>query len=236
MDADSLVIDRRYCGPPDSGNGGYVAGCLAAHLDGPVAVRLRRPPPLETPLRIERGDGVVQLHSPEGLLAEARPAALEIDPPRAPDLEAARDAVTRFSGWEIHPIRGCFVCGTERDEGDGLRIFPGPLADRDEVAAPWVPDPTLADESGRVRDEFLWSALDCPGAFAFPPSEVGHYLLGEMAAELFGSVRAGETCTVLAWPLGTEGRKRFAAVALYDGSGECVGLARETWIEIQRAQ
>ena len=30
----SIIIDRRYCGPPNSGNGGYVCGRLARHIPG----------------------------------------------------------------------------------------------------------------------------------------------------------------------------------------------------------
>ena len=43
----SIRIDRRFCGPPNSGNGGYVCGLLAAHIDGGAEITLRVPPPLE---------------------------------------------------------------------------------------------------------------------------------------------------------------------------------------------
>ena len=45
---EALVIPTRYCGPPGSGNGGYVCGRIAAYANGPVTVTLRRPPPLAT--------------------------------------------------------------------------------------------------------------------------------------------------------------------------------------------
>jgi hypothetical protein len=48
-----IVIARRFRGPPQSGNGGYVAGMLAQSLGGPATVRPKAPPPLETRLRIE---------------------------------------------------------------------------------------------------------------------------------------------------------------------------------------
>jgi hypothetical protein len=58
----SLVIMSRFCGPPDSGNGGYVCGLIAGYLDGPAEVTLRKPPPLETPLNLEPdGDGSVRV-------------------------------------------------------------------------------------------------------------------------------------------------------------------------------
>jgi hypothetical protein len=36
---DTFVIARRFCGPPDSGNGGYACGRIAEHLDGPARSR-----------------------------------------------------------------------------------------------------------------------------------------------------------------------------------------------------
>src|ERR1700733_6390007 len=51
----ALTIAPRFCGPPGSGNGGYVCGRIAAYLDGPAQITLRRPPPLATPLAVDRG-------------------------------------------------------------------------------------------------------------------------------------------------------------------------------------
>ena len=47
-----LTIPHRYCGPPESGNGGWVSGAVAEHVpttaDRPaVTVRLASPPPLD---------------------------------------------------------------------------------------------------------------------------------------------------------------------------------------------
>ncbi len=50
----TLSIDRRFCGPPGSGNGGYTAGRLAALTGDPAEIMLRRPPSLETEMRVER--------------------------------------------------------------------------------------------------------------------------------------------------------------------------------------
>ena len=38
-----IVIGRQFCGPPNSGNGGYVCGVLADGLEGPVTAVLRAP-------------------------------------------------------------------------------------------------------------------------------------------------------------------------------------------------
>ena len=51
-----VEIASRFCGPPRSGNGGYVAGRIAAPLmaaGGWATVRLKAPPPLQTALRLE---------------------------------------------------------------------------------------------------------------------------------------------------------------------------------------
>ena len=50
----SLVVAPRFCGPPDSANGGYAAGFIAACLDGQAEITLRRPPPLARPMAVER--------------------------------------------------------------------------------------------------------------------------------------------------------------------------------------
>src|SRR5262249_13197247 len=69
---DSLVIPSRFCGPPGSGNGGYVCGRIAAHVDGPATVTLLRPPPLATPMAVERDrEGSVRIHDGPTLIAEA---------------------------------------------------------------------------------------------------------------------------------------------------------------------
>ena len=72
---ESLVIASRFCGPPGSGNGGYVCGRIAAYVDGPVTVTLRRPSPLATPMAVERdGENSVRIHHGGTLIAEATSA------------------------------------------------------------------------------------------------------------------------------------------------------------------
>ena len=111
----SLVIPSRFCGPPGSGNGGYVCGRLAAYLDGPVTVTLRQPPPLDTPMVVERDDeGAVRIHAGDTVIAEAtssprRPAA-EI--PGAVSMAEARAAAGRSRYYTDPVFPGCFVCGT----------------------------------------------------------------------------------------------------------------------------
>jgi hypothetical protein len=51
---ESIVIDGRFNGPPNSGNGGYVCDLLARSIKGSAEVTLRKPPPLSRPLAVER--------------------------------------------------------------------------------------------------------------------------------------------------------------------------------------
>src|SRR6185436_5361323 len=104
---------------------------------------------------------------------------------------------------------------------DGLRIFAGGDADDGIVAAPWVPDASLADADGRVRPEFLWAALDCPGYFAIATP-------GETA--VLGRMSAGETCVLVAWALGRSARKLHAGTALFGAGGQLRGRSAQTWI------
>jgi len=41
-----IMIEKRFCGSPNSANGGYVYGLLARHIDASAEITLRAPPPL----------------------------------------------------------------------------------------------------------------------------------------------------------------------------------------------
>lgn len=229
---ETIVIDRRYNGPPDSGNGGYVSGVVAARIEGPAEVTLRLPPPLDTPLHLVRDGDALKLMDGDSVVAEGRPTAFELDIPPAPSLETARGAVDRFTGFERHSFPTCFVCGPKRAEGDGLRIFAGRFNGPDVVAAPWVPDRAFAVD-GAIPTEVHWAALDCPGGFAVMDREKP-VVLGRMAAEIRRPVEPGEACVVMGWAKGVDGRKHFAGTALFKASGELAARALQTWIELKR--
>jgi len=226
-----LTIDPRFRGPRESGNGGYTCGILAELLPEPAEVTLRLPPPLARPLRLRREDGRVELYDGDALVAEAGPAEVDLEAPTPVDFAAAQRAARRYSGFEEHAFPTCFVCGPDREPGDGLRIFASPVAGRDVVAAPWVPAADLADHGGRVRREIVWAALDCPGAFAVGFSGRGEIVLGRLAARIARAPVAGERCVVVGWPLGEDGRKLYAGTALFSEAGDVYAVARATWIE-----
>ena len=226
-----IVVAPRFNGPPGSGNGGYTAGLVARRAGGPAEVTLRRPPPLGRPLAVAAlDDGRIEVRDGEELVAEAAPATLERDVPAAVGFEDAERAAALYPGFEAHAFPTCFVCGPARQPGDGLRVFAGPVAGRDVVAAPWVPDAWLADDYGTVRPEFAWAALDCPGAIAVGHDERGETVLGRMAARVDALPAPGERCVVVAWPAGRDGRKLYAGTALFRAGGELLALARQTWI------
>lgn len=230
------MIGRQFCGPPNSGNGGYVCGVLARDIEGPATSVLRAPIPLDQPLGLETADGRVLMTGAEGQpigQGEASPGAELPEPPAPPSLEAARAAGARYVGLAtpFHPI--CFTCGTNREDGDGLRVFTGQLEDAEAgvVAGVWTPDAAFADAEGRTRTEVIWAALDCPGYFAWVEREGRHgALLGTMTAEVLRRPESGETCIVLAWPLARDGRKETAGVALFSAAGELMARAHQVWI------
>jgi hypothetical protein len=215
----AIVIERRFRGPNDSGNGGYSAGLFVRAFGGAeVEVTLRLPPPLEAPLDLG-ADGCVR-HG-DAVIASLRPGDLQIEPPKpvswaeavgaqAPDLES--------------PFPECFVCGHARGD-DGLHIHAGPVEGRAVHAAPWT---VRRDTAG---PEFVWAALDCPGAYATGMMGRGTVVLGQLTARVHRVPGPGERCVVVGWGLGSEGRKHAAGTVLFAASGEVLGLAHTLWIE-----
>ena len=231
----SLIIASRFCGPPQSSNGGYFAGCVASLAARTVTVRLLAPPPLETELTVhETADRGLEVRHGQTRIGEARAATLGLDPPRAPEYLEAVEASRRYAGFKAHRFPSCFVCGTQRARGDGLRIFAGPTRAPGLVAAPWVPDASLDAGDGKVRAEFMSAALDCPGYYAVAPDD-RMMLLAEFTAHVDRRVHVGESCTLIGWALSAEGRKREAGTALFDGRGQLCGRALALWIEPRAA-
>lgn len=217
MNTEYFEIDERFRGPPNSGNGGYVCGRIAQHLHGTATVRLKAPPPLNSLLRLESTENEARLFCESTLVGEAKRAELDLSAGPCPSFATAQSSMANFVGFNSHQFPGCFVCGPIRAAGDGMRIFPGSSPDTANLASPWIPDETLADETGTVRKEFLWAALDCPGGFAvFPLPEGTATVLGELCASILGTVKVGERCVVTAWPLQRVGRKREAGSAVYN--------------------
>ena len=232
--AKSITVPKQFNGPPGSGNGGYSAGLLAQHLDGPHTIRLNAPIPLETPLVFSQEEDRTLLHAGETLIMTARPEAATIAPRPAPSFEAARIASEHPRAFGAGEMSVCFVCGRGREPGEGLRIFCGQLDDPETAATIWTPHETFADESGFVRDEIIWSALDCPGGFSLP--DVDRALLGEMNAVILTRPPVGESLIIASWRTGGKGRKHMAGTALYTAEGKLLAHADTLWFAVDTAQ
>ena len=235
--AREVVIDPRFNGPPDSGHGGYCAGRAAALVDvpphGAVEVTLRRPVPLATPLRADRGDdGDIALRAGDELVMTARPVpapALGREP--AVGVAAARAAIDPDRWGGEHPFPTCFGCGPERDPADALRLFAGRTGDGSRFAVPWTPAP-WAGGDGVAAAEFVWAAVDCPSAA--PAAGDDPVVLGRLTLALDGPVPLGRPAVVESWSEGVDGRKHHTAVVLHDGAGIVHAHGRATWIAVPR--
>lgn len=246
---ETITIDRRFRGPARSGNGGYVCGRVAAFIPGVARVRLRVPPPLDAPLEVRSNDAGVVLVDGEGRsIAEGWPAELDLEIPPSPGIDAAREASRHYVGFDSHRFSTCFVCGTDREPVDALRVYAGPvgnppLAGKREggpsggaggkamVACVWTPDPSLAPR-GRVEPVYVWCVLDCPGGFSFPHPEEGTILLGELTVSIGRLPLAGEPHVVTGWEIEARGRKHFTGTALYTAVGECLAFGYGVWFEV----
>lgn len=282
---DSLIIPARFRGPPNSGNGGYVAGAIAerfrparaaagltattasgvtasdatasgATAPGAMAantiagdaatadaieVTLRAPIPLDTAMRIDRpDDDQLRVMQGETLIAEARRAPLAIEVPAPPTFAAAlaaRQDSPSFirninpllpDGTGFHPV--CACCGADVPEDEGLHVYAAPVPGFAGVAAAWQPRAGLGDADGLLPEAIVWTALDCPGQFAFMAAGIRTGLLGRMTARVLHPVAAGAELRVIGWCLEIEGRKHFAGTALFDADGTLCAYARQTWI------
>jgi hypothetical protein len=238
---DRLIIPSIFVGPPKIANGGYVCGLMANFIDGPADVLIKMPTPVDHEMQVVKlEDGTYYLMDGEKVVVQAKAASLDLDVPKPPTYEMAVEAAktsialkdSPYPGWKtlgIHPF--CFCCGADISETKGLKIHPGRINGSEIVAAPWIPAPELGNENGYVRQEFIWTALDCPGAFAF--LELTDHRPG-MSGRLVGKIDlpliVGEPCVIIAWPVAIDGKKLFAGTAIFNAQGLKVGHVLATWI------
>jgi hypothetical protein len=234
-----ITIPGRFNGPPGSGNGGYVAGTLAAVLDstGAVTVRLRVPPPLDHPMTARRTGGEVTLLDGERTVATAAPAHLALTVPAAPDLAAAAAAAAAVPPRVRHPFPTCFGCGPDRPAGEGIGALLGPLPQNPQLwAGTWRPGAQLPHADGQVTPEMMWAALDCPSAQPIAPDDGPAHVLGTFTAQIDGLAALGTDHVLLAWGLGKDGRKSRSASAVLDVDGRVLARAEAVWIALPNEQ
>ncbi len=231
-----VTISTQFNGPDRTGNGGYVAGLIAAERGqtGPATSTLRIPPPLDTPLSWETHDEETRLLTAGGaVVGSARHGEFIRDPPPCPTHEQAAAGLAAYPGFHHHPFDRCFTCGTKRDAGDGLRLFTGPFADS-TTAAPWTPHEAFGHEDGMIDAPVMWAAMDCPGGWAadFTKNSI---VLGRMTAEVTRRPVSGEPCIATGRLHEQVGRKFFTDTALYAEDGELLGHAEQVWVLIDLA-
>jgi hypothetical protein len=223
-----VIIAGRFNGPPGSGNGGYTCGLIASHVDGPGAVvKLMLPPPLDTPLTITADGAEIRVTDPNGaeIAVAAAGSASEEGLPAPVTWADAVAASAAYRGFVSHPFPTCFVCGPDRAEGDGMRLFPGPVGDG-RTATPWrVP--------AEISPELVWAALDCPGGWAVPLEE-RPYVLGRMDGRVGALPAPGDRCVVMGQMITEDGRKAHVRTALYGPDGSALAWAKATWIALRQ--
>ena len=243
MSPRTLTIPRRFNGPPTSGNGGYVAGAIAACLPDPtVQITLRAPVPLDRPLQWHEGPaGGITLHDGEQLLAEAAGCvidAADIAVPPAPDVAQAdaAGALGRMTARTEtgNPYDHCFGCGIARHDGLVIipSLLPGAAGEAGVVATTWTPSAELAGPDGIVDAPITWAALDCPAGFAWG-ARLGQHtpmMTGRMAGDIAVPLRAGERYVVAGWPIRQDGRKLHAGTAIFDEQGRLRARSLQLWL------
>lgn len=221
-----MIIKARYNGPADSGNGGWTAGTVASTLpEAPtVAVTLRVPPPLETPLSAVRTEDGIKVYADDAtLVAEVAAASIHPDDVQPVAFDEAVRVSASYPGFVAHPFPTCFVCGPQRAPGDGMRLFPGRVRDG-VTATPWV----VPDD---VSPAMMWAALDCPGGWTVG-IEARPFVLGRMITRVEVVPAPRTECVVMGRLLDLEGRKAQVATTLFDPDGNVLALSRATWIAL----
>jgi hypothetical protein len=250
MSDNTLLVAKKFRGPPNSGNGGYVAGVIAhAMTDGvhnlpdkdAVEVTLRAPTPLDQTLTLVRANDSLTVRHGDTLIAEAKVVKLQMDVPTPAKWDEALAARDRSYSFPVGintlfdpPLRGvhpiCFCCGVELPPTAGAHVYSAPIEARGQVAAAWMPNECWADERGHIRPEIIWTALDCPGQMAWRAEGTKTGMLGRLTARIEKSVRVGERCVAIGWTMGNEGKKYFAGTALFNQANELCALAKAVWI------
>lgn len=239
-DPHTVRIGGWFQGPTGSGQGGWAAHRFTQQIDEPVTTAMRAPVPLDTDLRIARGDDEWLLIDESAANAVtimvARtwdPAFADTDAVTGVDAGAAR---ARFSDVvSDHPVPYCFSCGVQHDS---MNVHAGPLGDG-RFATDWRAPDWAVTESGTVDLGVLWAAIDCTSAWYVAYSnEQRSPVTAQFAVEVTGPIEPDTTYSLVSWsgdhPAEWDGRKRNAASAAFAPDGTCVARSASLWIALDR--
>lgn len=230
------IIESQFNGPPHSAQGGYACGLFAGLITpgerAAAAVTLLSPPPMDTPLEFHRGERRSQIRLAGELIATVTEVAGEPTGTDPLSPAEAEQAARGFRGFTGHPFPTCFVCGHARPAADGLALTPGPVEGRPgTVACLWTPADDQADADGRVRDEIVWSVLDCPGGWTGDPVHEP-MVLSRMTAVITRPPTPGHTCVVVGTLRRKNARTSSVDTAVFDASQQLLGKASAVWTAV----
>jgi len=229
----SVTVEASIYGLPNIAFGGYIAGVLAESLGRDGKVDFHAPAPLGRRLSLHNEGQQVSLTLGETVLATARAQMLELKPPRIPSWEEALDGSDEYLGHAPidHPY--CFGCGPQRDEGQGLRIFPGLVPRGDLVVAAWRPGSAFAG-ADEVLSRFVWAAMDCPGAWARRrlANAQDQAVTAYLAVGLIAPVLAHSAHIVFAWSIDRSGRKSLVGTAIASQEGKLCAVSEALWLDV----
>ncbi|MBM9499067.1 hypothetical protein JWG44_02210 [Leptospira sp. 201903071] len=240
---ESIEINEKYCGPPMSGNGGYIAGITANQIQNEAAViKIKAPGPLNESLYYSRdpiSKGIKLLSKETNLvIAEAKEDSdffMDFPELNSSTLEGIQNPEEEYLGFQKHPFPTCFVCGPKRNHEDGMRIFSAKIKDQDGFThlhgAFWNPWKDLSDLDGKIRNEIVWAALDCPGGFAVSYVDPTMIVLVKLRGRLLESIFAELPYAILSWEIGRNRRQRIAGTAIYRVEDrKCVAYSEALWM------
>ena len=190
--SETFTVPARFCGPPESGNGGWTSGHLAALVavtDGSPAasVRLRTPPPLDRAMAVRHGGarhggghGRRRAGRVGAAGRRARPRRRFPRPPPSPRPRPSPTATPACTTTRSRPASPAASTATR-----ATRCACAPA--RSTTAPAGTPLPGCrARSTGRM----VWAALDCPGA-GRPASGGRPMVLGTMTARVLAAARGG---------------------------------------------
>ena len=166
-----FVVPSRFCGPPESGNGGLGQrsrrrAAAARVRDEPSRCGCARPP--RSTATDDRRDGIGRRRRRSRSVTAstscrrrgAAPGWTQAAYRAGVVRRRPRRRARRYEGLADHPFPTCFSCGTGRDGRRRAAAPAGPRRRRRRwYAAAWAPPRTSTVET-------VWAALDCPGGWA----------------------------------------------------------------------